>query len=429
MIHAMHVHPHDIRDEGAAVVVGNIVDRAHIKTIIAEATTLEERHPYPRGVLPHNPVRGVFVSHATLEVPFGGETFRDLAVRPVLSPAAADGQDYLGSLRDAAAGSGAEVIPWLKALNGAFAGGIDRVCVRTISGEPVPTWLCPTRPETAEFVLRLVRSVQERYQSSALLLDRLRYPDWSGANVNPERMLTCFCDVCRKRMQLDGIDLTLLKRSLLSLRAVSPGGLQEAHNRANLEMIERWLAFRQARITELAGLISADLRDYNQVTGVNTAFWLNLWPPSFARFMGQDYHALGLLCEGAKHFPYHRLGGGADLAGLVDALVPERVAREPMFQTVLGLLGMPYRLTYEQFKADGLPVTFVAEETSKAKSAFGADKGIFTGVQIWDTPVSEIDRAYQAAKLGKADGVFFYCYGWAALAALDAVGGIVAPFF
>ena len=63
------IHPHDVRDEGAEIVVANIVDRAGIKTIIAETGTLEERHPYPRGELEHNPVHKVVYTDACFEVP------------------------------------------------------------------------------------------------------------------------------------------------------------------------------------------------------------------------------------------------------------------------------------------------------------------------------------------------------------------------
>ena len=85
MLYAIHVHPHDIRDEGAERVVRNIVELAKIKTIIAEAVSLEERHPYPSGVLPHNPKHSVFVSKATLEVPLADNVFAGSPVRPKAS--------------------------------------------------------------------------------------------------------------------------------------------------------------------------------------------------------------------------------------------------------------------------------------------------------------------------------------------------------
>lgn len=467
MEHAIQVHPHDVRDEGPEVVVNNVVDRAGIHTIIAEAMTLEERHPYPKGQLPHNPHHQVVVTSATLEVPLEPGEFQGLPIRPRPSEAVEKGDDYIAALRMAAARRHAEIIPWVKALNGAFDGDIHDVCVRTVFGDPVPTWLCPTRPETAEYVFRLVRAISQRYPARAVLLDRLRYPDWSGATVSPDRTLTCFCDSCRRAMAREGIDVPLLEDTLkgfaqrvrarrcdtdehvgperrpLTPPADSPsasfapldettsrcfGGswLDELQGRAGT-VIRQWIAFRQSAITSLAQKVverfKKSLRDDCQ----QTAFWLNLWPPSFAWLLGQDYSALGTLCDGAKHFPYHRLGGGADLAGLVTALAGDRrETQEAVFGLLLGVMGIPFRESFQHFTEAGFPVEFVGYETAKAKRAFKrSDTPVFTGIQIWDIPEAEIASACRAAVAGGANGLFFYCYGWATLDALDRVGRVV----
>ena len=312
MLYAIHVHPHDIRDEGAERVVENITELGKIKTIIAEAMTLEERHPYPDGVLPHNPRHSVVVSRATLEVPLSGRLFSGLSIQPVPSAEVLAGNDYIGLLRKAAAVGGATVIPWVKGLNGAFSGRIEDLSVKTLDGQPVPTWLCPSRPETFEYIASLIEGILDRYPSEAILLDRMRYPDWSGANVQPERMLTCFCDSCCRMMEDEGIDLALLKSVLKRFlkQPDQPGGRFQNLSGAELNEIRKWLGFRAALITRLVDRVSTQVKIYNQTRHMNTKFWLNLWPPSFAWFLGQDYQALGRLCDGAKHFPYHRLGGG-----------------------------------------------------------------------------------------------------------------------
>lgn len=426
---AIQVHPHDVRDEGAEQVVRNIVERAGIRFLTPETGTLEERHPYPKGELPHNRRRRVAVTRATLEVPLSPELFRGLPVWPRLSPVARRGQDYLTDLRKAAQLAGAEVIPWVKALNGAFEGEREAICVRTLSGELVPTWLCPNQPETEEYVWRLVRGILERHPSQAVLLDRLRYPDWSGARVSPERMLTCFCHCCRERMTQSGIEVGVLRvalSQLISGLSHPEGASWRRLTPEQQEAVKGWLLFRRVSMAGLAGRLGRRLKAWWGERGMRTRYWLNLWPPSFAGFLGQDYEALGKVCDGAKHFPYHRLGGGADLAGLVTALAgPSDVgAQERTFHAITEALGLPYAPGFEQFKAEGLPVDFVARETALAKHAFGRTE-VFTGIQIWDTPEEEIALAAKAALEACADGLFFYCYGWATLEALDAVGRVV----
>ncbi|HEX7712688.1 MAG TPA: hypothetical protein VF531_01590 [Bacillota bacterium] len=429
MLYAIHVHPHDIRDEGAERVVENITELGKIKTIIAEAMTLEERHPYPDGVLPHNPRHSVVVSWATLEVPLSGRLFSGLSIQPVPSAEVLAGNDYIGLLRKAAAVGGATVIPWVKGLNGAFSGRIEDLSVKTLDGQPVPTWLCPSRPETFEYIASLIEGILDRYPSEAILLDRMRYPDWSGANVQPERMLTCFCDSCCRMMEDEGIDLALLKSVLKRFlkQPDQPGGRFQNLSGAELNEIRKWLGFRAALITRLVDRVSTQVKIYNQTRHMNTKFWLNLWPPSFAWFLGQDYQALGRLCDGAKHFPYHRLGGGADLKGLVEALAihEDREAQEKIFLMVMELLQIPYAMSFEKFKEFGFPVDFVGRETGIAKQAFGHCKQIFSGIQIWNTPMEEIDKACDSARRGDADGFFFYCYGWAELKALQTIGRII----
>ncbi|MGE5623863.1 MAG: hypothetical protein ACM3UP_02440 [Methanocella sp.] len=424
---ALQIHPHDVRDEGAEQVVRNVVERAGIRLIAPETGTLEERHPYPKGELPHNPRRRVTTTEATLEVPLPAESFGGLPVRPRLSAAAQSGEDYLTDLRRAAEPAGVAVVPWVKALNGAFAGEPEAVCVRTLDGQPVPTWLCPNRKETEEYVFRLVTGILARHPAQAVLLDRLRYPDWSGAQVAPERMLTCFCDCCQERMAQAGINVEEVRAALGQVRSgLGTGECPAALPPEPVNVIEQWLKFRRVSITKLAERLGRRLRSWCQAHGSGTRYWLNLWPPSFAGFLGQDYAALGKVCDGAKHFPYHRLGGGADLEGLVTALsgTADPGAQERVFGLIQRALGFPYAQDFAQFKAEGLPLGFVARETAAAKRAFGRTE-IFTGIQVWDTPTEEIARTVRAALEGSADGLFFYCYGWATLEALDAIGDVV----
>lgn len=414
-------------DEGASTVVERVVDRAGIETLVAETMTVEERHPYPRGELPHNPRHRVVFTKAMLEVPLSGAVFEGLGFRPVRSEPAVAGEDYIVRLAGAARTRGARVLPWVKAVNGAFEG--DAPVQRTLTGVPVSTWLCPTRPETRTYLIRLVEGILDHYGEDALLLDRLRYPDWSGAEVRPERLLTCFCDACIREMSRAGIDVSRLAERLAPLARGSgdPGALaaflDAVRGEGREPEIRAWLAFRKAAITGLA----QHLRRALDARRIKTTLWLNLWPPSFGWLLGQDMRALAPFCDGAKIFPYHRLGGGADLAGLVQAGSDRGRLRggEEAFRALVRAFDLPYELSFEAFQAHGFPIDFVGRETRKAAQALGPGKPVFAGIQIWETPGEEIEAACQVARDEGADGFFFYCYGWASLEALDTVGRVV----
>lgn len=420
MLYATQVHPHDVRDEGAEQVVERIA-AVGIRVIAAETGTLEERHPYPQGDLPHNPRHRVVITRVNLEVPLERAEFDGLAIRPRILPAV---DNWFAELQAAGQKRGIQVIPWIKGLNGSFEGDVESIAVRTIDGDVVPGWLCPSHPDSAAFLSRLVVSIVKQYPSPAVLLDRVRYPDWSGATVDPKRLLTCLCATCKRRMEEADIDVPRLEAALRTwFAALSGTAVTERTVILTADsLIDRWLRFRQERITELVKHTRTALA---QEGLGHVKLWLNLWPPSFAWLLGQDYRSLGPLCDGAKHFPYHRLGGGADLAGLVRALVASQGApqEEHIFQRLRQLIGLA-DISFEQFAQHGLPVDFVATETAKAKEAFGATP-IFTGVQIWNVPTSDIVEAVHTARETHADGFFFYCYGWATLDALDTVGRLI----
>lgn len=427
MLYAIQVHPHDVRDEGAFQVAKTVRDLTGVKVIGAEAATLEERHPYPRGTLPHNPVHQVVTTEARLEVPLSAEVFAGIPVTPVLSQAARDGQDYIRELTDAAREFSLSVVPWVKALNGSYDGDVDSACVRTLSGDLVSTWLCPSRDSTEEYVRRLVRAICDRYHPMAVLIDRLRYPDWSGATVEPRRLLSCFCPACEEQMAEQGIDVPAL-RTLLARLADALGEARTSTVIVGNPMVQAWLRFRQGQVTKLTRGIRQEINNWSREHRRSVKLWLNLWPPAFAPWLGQDYVALGRLCDGAKHFPYHRLGGGADLSGLVCSVSEKTNSlSQDVFSTIMSLLGLNYRIPFDKFTTAGLPVGFVEQETAKAKQMFGLTP-IFAGIQIWDLPESDIAPAVRAAIKGGADGIFFYCYGWATQGALSACGEAVRHF-
>lgn len=403
----IHVHPHDIVDEGPKTVIGRLQALMPGTDPIIGVNTLFERHPYPAGALPHNPLHGVVRTKGRLAL--SSPAYKRLRVRQRIEECS----EAIMRTFTVARRAGMRPLPWLSCLNGAYTLASRSCAVQTWDGTCVPEWLCPAQPESLHHAIELCRLAIGSLGACELLLDRVRYPDWSGAVVAPERLLSCFCPACRQRIAATGIDVEQLIARLHSMKCTPRPGF----SRAWLEddTVKAWLRVRSDIVTDFVRRLREELkREFPR-----THIYLNLWPPSQSYLLGQDYRRLQPHCDGAKFFPYHRLGGGAALAHLVDDVPP--AYRETFFRGLLELWGLSYAISYEDFQAEGFPETFVTDETRNAV-ALMAPKPVFTGIQLWDLPVDRVLRGVQAALSPRPQGLFLYCYGWTSLSVLGAVG-------
>src|SRR5690606_4188658 len=97
---------------------------------------------------------------------------------------------------------------------------------------------------------------------------------------------------------------------------------------------------------------------------------------------GQDYRALTAISPKLKHFPYHRLGGGADVQSLIDALGATPESRDRAFRAFARLFGVDYGLSYERFRAGGFPISLVADQNARVRELSAPGTYIYSGVQM-----------------------------------------------
>ncbi len=403
----IHVHPHDLVDEGAQTVIDRIGALLPGVDPIVGVNTLFERHPYPTGVLPHNPRHRVIQTRGRLAL--ASSRYGRLRVRQRVE----DLTPVIVDAFTAARRAGMRPIAWFSCLNGAYTDASRIATVETLDGSKVPQWLCPARPESLRHALELCRLVIDSLDADEILVDRIRYPDWSGQSVVAERLLSCFCPACRQRLTAAGLDVERLGGQLTSMwRAAGPGAVR---GWPEDDAARRWLKVRADTITDFVQSLRESLwKEFPHVR-----LYLNLWPPSQAYLLGQDFRALRAHCDGAKFFPYHRLGGGAALGHLVDTVPPPQ--RERVFQDLLKAWNLPYRISYAEFLRCGLPEDFVADETRQAV-ALMAPRPVFSGIQLWDLPAESVRSAIQAALRPGPRGLFLYCYGWTPLPVLQETG-------
>lgn len=415
----IHLHPHDILDEGPTGILKLVGKMGRIRYLLPEANTIFERNPYPAGILPHNPVhdavQGTGTFHLSLDT-------RKLCPRlyQAADSSVEDGHDSLDLLLEAVKDTPYSVVPWVNLLNGHFEGDLQHNGVVDFRGNPVEHWLCPNGRDVVEMWTNVLLATSERYGCTTFLLDRIRFPDWAGKQVNPAGLFSCFCDRCRGKMVRLGLEPDSLRAEMDGIvRLLGEKQFDEAVARiTGSAAVQAWIRFKQDSVSSFIEALTASLRLRNP----SIVCWLDLWPPSYAWILGQDYARLTKHSPALKHFPYHKLGGGADVQGLIEYFASGRDEREQAFRAFMRLFGMDYRISYEQFKKYGFPIEFVGVENDKARSLSQPGTFIFSGIQMWNLSPGELVLAIDEAVRSAADDVLYYCYGWADTELFDVVG-------
>ncbi len=408
----IHIHPHDILDEGTEQILNHIGSIGHITTIFPQVNTIFERNPNPIGSLPHNPVHSCVLGNGTIHVALDTKALYPSLYQKVDETISA-GADPLKQFQEASKNESYDVVPWLNLLNGHFEGNVAGNAVIDYKGNPIPSWICPNGPDVVPMWTKVIVAISEVYGCQMFMIDRIRYPDWSGVDVNPKEMFTCFCDHCQAKMQASGIDPAKLVADMLQIEA----NLKEKQFDSAVQffqesaLIKQWVAFRQASVS---GFVEELIRCV-QKENPSIRFWLDLWPPAYAWILGQDYHRLTKSAPILKHFPYHKLGGGADVQGLIEYFAKTDAEREKAFQAFRALFGLPYTLTYAEFKQKGYPLQFVRAENDKVRALSQPGTKIYSGIQMWNIDTADLLEAVREARASAADDIIYYCYGWAEL--------------
>ncbi len=411
----IHLHHHDLLDEGPEAIASHLARMNDLTQLFVQVNDIFERNPSPVGILARNPVSDVVLGRGRM---YSG---LDLArLSPRLHQKAGDdpADDPLAIVAASTLADDYEIVPWLNIANGAWAGDVARNSVVDYRGRIVDRWLCPNGPDLAPMWGRVIVALAQRYGYRTFLIDRIRYPDWGGETVQPANLFSCFCASCLARMGERGIDATSLRGEMTAIvEVLDAGEFEAARERLVTDpLMQRWVRFRQDSVTGLVSSIVELVRRREP----DVELWLDLWPPAYSWILGQDYGALTALSPRLKHFPYHRLGGGADVQSLIDWFGPDDARREDAFASFTRLFGLDYGQTYAQFRADGFPIRLVADQNRLVRKGSRAGTYIYSGVQMWNLPPDELRRAAVAAYESDADDVIYYCYGWAATELFDA---------
>lgn len=420
-------------DEGCKRVVSNIAELANAEVIYPAANYIAERQPYPRGSLPHNPRRRVYFTHGGLYFEPEIDCYKDTKLRPARSQEEGLSEfDVVKSVIDEASRAGLRVIPWIIALNDPLLTSMNpSYTMIDYKGRRIANWFCPSNKEVQKFVVSLVEDLLTNHEVDGILLDRIRFPEWSGPGLGFGGALTCFCESCFERAKTSGIDLRRIQNYIKKMVAHLGETLQTFHaaQRGALDIskffvrqpeLAEWIRVRWETIGELVKEVHTAVRNSKPSAELS----LDLWPPSYSWLLGQDYAALASNCESMKYFTYYKLGGGVDISSVLSELSPlwPNVSNEDLLDVFYQTFGFCGPSSLKELGRVGLSSSFISNETMKAIEEVNHKVRVFAGIQIWDVGREDVKRQIRKAIRAGADGFIHFCYDWAPLENLKQIG-------
>ena len=419
--------PYDVADEGAEALVDTAVG-AGANVLLPAVTYVRESQPVPGGELP--PHR----RHRRYETDGGAYFEPDLsrypsALAPVVTSEQVDGEHELRALSSAAADRDVTIVPWVQLLKGRVADIALDSCATNARDEVVPGWLCPSRPETAGYVEGLVSDVAARFEPGAVFIDRFRFPEWGPHGLIDA--CACFCTHCVASAEELGVDMKRARTEVLevvehlteqpaagadSILSNLTIGLRVMQTLGSYPALFDFLVFRQIAIERIVKSAARALSDSR------AELWLDVWPPSYGWLLGQDLARLAPYGTWTKPFTYHRLAGGADIAGLIASLAKQPDERDALYRAYREFFGFPGPERFEEFVERGLDPLFITTETEYTRRLLAGRSKLAAGLQLWQLGPEGVESALEHASRVETDGIILFCYGWATREELAAAG-------
>lgn len=285
------------------------------------------------------------------------------------------------------------------------------------TGEEQFLFLCPNTRLALARVFEIYKTLIEQVEFDGVFLDRIRYPSCANGF---ESLFTCFCDACQQRFaELYDDSLEDYKRTILTLlsqlRRFSDHDLAQCNRLESLWSsvdLDRFFLFRARNIYHTIKRFTEGAASQGVQVG------LDLFTPSLAPFVAQDYRLLSACCDWLKPMSYcHAIGpAGVPLEILcllraLRTLCPEvnDLQRIAFCERILNV-ALPE--TEKAIQQQGIPEVFVAHELEKIRGfALPQELEIYPGVEMVKHPHFDLNidqpilEKYLAAIQGSAHGL------------------------
>jgi hypothetical protein len=272
---------------------------------------------------------------------------------------------------------------------------------------------CPNNPAVREKTTRRLRELLIRYDFKGVFLDKIRFP--SPAN-GADEMLSCFCEHCRRAAKAEGMDLDAVVRIFgdgdVDANALSSDGSSRVHWLDSVASVNpllgRFLAFRAASVARLVGGLAGECRRLKR------SVFLDLFSPSLAPLVGQDYQRLKGCCDWAKPMTYRLARGPAGLRLEIPALI-EGVAQrfgleEARIVEWSGRHAGFDQNMLRQTREEAVPFTFMQAEIEAAVRAM-KPVPVYFGLELVSQPgvidvtAADVVGMIEAGRAARADGL------------------------
>ena len=277
---------------------------------------------------------------------------------------------------------------------------------------------CPNNPAAQQTTLQQLRRLLQRYNFDGVFLDKFRFP--SPANGLDE-LLSCFCIHCQQAASESGLNLEDVRATIkrlphlgttLTAASQSPQGWLD-DLLAEQPLLKRFVAFRAVSITRLVDRVQALVKQLDKKLA------LDLFSPSLAMLVGQDYAQLAQYAAWAKPMIYRFVRGPAGLRLEIPALArdldslwgcPPDMGMDWIQQRVPGMLGT----TFSTIDAEGAPLKLIAAESRLAVNSL-APAPVYLGLETVSIPgIIKITPAHveEIVRLGRAAGISGVVLSW-----------------
>src|SRR6056297_625799 len=246
-------------------------------------------------------------------------------------------------------------------------------------------FLCPVKAYQDQAYFLFYKKYLETFDFEGVFLDKIRYTSPSNGLSD---LLGCQCDTCTKEYSKKGMDPKKLfaKLSEVYAQVESVCDLKQLIDH-NYFDIKRFLDFRETQINKLAFKFIDLAREKDLKVGVD------LFSPSLARIVSQDYVQLSKKADWIKPMLYLKTMGPAglpiELLSLIQMMktgnhfLPESDVME-LIQKTIGL-GLPEN--EEGLKKNGMAVhTFTTEINKASAKLANSHTDIYPGFEAVDFP-------------------------------------------
>jgi hypothetical protein len=279
---------------------------------------------------------------------------------------------------------------------------------------------CPNNPQVLNKTLGHLEYLLTTYAFDGVFLDKLRFP--SPANSFDD-MLSCFCSHCQAKAQEQGLDLEAIRVALSDLNQIRLGSSPTRVETSGLgwldglledvPLLQQFLQFRAASITEVVQAA------YELAKGLNKKVSLDVFSPSIAPLVGQDYRRLRQYAEWVKPMSYRFTKAPASLRFEAPALA---VGIAELLSIDLGKVNQWAKehvldlgaLDLGSYREKGVPQKLFATETLRAVDRM-APVPVFLGLETVHWPgLTELTSkdVFEMMWSGREVGVGGVCLSW-----------------